>query len=125
MKSPSVCKADLTIKTARKETADATVAFFNVYRERSKPPGTLPVFHVQDRHNHVRSVMSFSDPGLPLSVLMPLTATSYPLELKILHKRNDYWTSCKLVWQKSIKEFSVRFLWIASLTMRVKFVNNL
>lgn len=71
MKNPLVRKADLRIiETARKETADATVAFFNAYRERSNPPGTLPVFHVQDRHNHVRSVMISSDLGLPLSVLM-------------------------------------------------------
>ncbi|PYH84592.1 alpha/beta-hydrolase [Aspergillus uvarum CBS 121591] len=41
-----------------KETADATVAFFNAYRERSIPRGTLPVLHVQDRHNHVSNVLS-------------------------------------------------------------------
>ena len=64
--------ADLAItERTRKETADATVAFFNVYRERSKPPGTLPVFHVQDRHNHVRLAISSSIPCLPLSGLMP------------------------------------------------------
>ncbi|GAQ44844.1 alpha/beta hydrolase [Aspergillus tubingensis] len=47
-----------SVKWEVKETADATVAFFNAYRERSKPPGTLPVFHVQDRHNHVSNVLS-------------------------------------------------------------------
>jgi len=40
----------------RKEAADAAIAFFNVYRERSKPVGTLPIFHVLDKHNHLRFV---------------------------------------------------------------------
>ncbi|KAK5789776.1 hypothetical protein VI817_008899 [Penicillium citrinum] len=40
------------------ETADATVAFFNAYRERSVPKGTLPVFHVLDKHNHISNVLS-------------------------------------------------------------------
>ncbi|KAI2829223.1 hypothetical protein CBS147343_8545 [Aspergillus niger] len=47
-----------SVKWEVKETADATVAFLNAYRERSKPPGTLPMFHVQDRHNHVSNVLS-------------------------------------------------------------------
>ncbi|KAL2706682.1 hypothetical protein AAEP93_001932 [Penicillium crustosum] len=36
------------------ETIDATMKFFNAYRSRSKPSGTLPVFHVLKRHNHLR-----------------------------------------------------------------------
>ncbi|KAJ5438131.1 alpha/beta-hydrolase [Penicillium daleae] len=47
-----------SVKWEVKETADATVAFFNAYRERSLPLGTLPVFHVQDNHNHVSNVLS-------------------------------------------------------------------
>ncbi|GES60115.1 alpha/beta-hydrolase [Aspergillus terreus] len=47
-----------SVKWEVKETADATVAFFNAYRERSKPSGTLPSFHVQDKHNHVSNVLS-------------------------------------------------------------------
>ncbi|OOQ89531.1 alpha/beta-hydrolase [Penicillium brasilianum] len=51
-----------SVKWEVKETADATVAFFNAYRERSIPRGTLPVFHVQDNHNHVRFVSALSNP---------------------------------------------------------------
>ncbi|GMF90463.1 unnamed protein product [Aspergillus oryzae] len=40
----------------RKETADATATFFNAHRERSIPQGTLPTFHVQEKHNHIRFV---------------------------------------------------------------------
>ncbi|CEJ57923.1 hypothetical protein PMG11_06598 [Penicillium brasilianum] len=42
-----------------KETADATVAFFNAYRQRSIPQGTLPIFRVQDNHSHISNVLSF------------------------------------------------------------------
>jgi hypothetical protein len=28
--------------------------FFNAYRSRSKPAGTLPLFHVLKKHNHLR-----------------------------------------------------------------------
>ncbi|KAF9893442.1 hypothetical protein FE257_010754 [Aspergillus nanangensis] len=47
-----------SVKWEVKETADATVAFFNAYRNRSKPLGTLPMFHVLDKHNHVTNVLS-------------------------------------------------------------------
>ncbi|KAF4124654.1 Acetyl esterase/lipase [Geosmithia morbida] len=42
-----------TVKYEGKETADANVAFLNAYRQRSRPSGTLPLFHVADRHNHM------------------------------------------------------------------------
>jgi prenylcysteine alpha-carboxyl methylesterase len=38
----------------RKEAVDAQIAFFNAYRARSKPAGTLPFFNVLDKHNHLR-----------------------------------------------------------------------
>jgi len=38
----------------RKETIDAQIAFFNAYRTRSKPAGSLPFFNVLDKHNHLR-----------------------------------------------------------------------
>ncbi|KAH8898693.1 alpha/beta-hydrolase [Thozetella sp. PMI_491] len=41
-----------------KEAADAQVAFFNAYRERSRPSGTLPFLHVLDKHNHLSNVLS-------------------------------------------------------------------
>ncbi|KAJ9157264.1 Alpha/beta-hydrolase [Pleurostoma richardsiae] len=47
-----------SVKWEVKETADANVAFFNAYRARSKPVGTLPVFHVLDKHNHLSNVLS-------------------------------------------------------------------
>ncbi|KAE8308086.1 alpha/beta-hydrolase [Aspergillus transmontanensis] len=40
------------------ETANATVAFFNAYRERSVPTGTLPILQVQEKHNHITNVLS-------------------------------------------------------------------
>lgn len=36
------------------ETAEATVLFFNAYRARSRPYGSLPLLHVNKRHNHLR-----------------------------------------------------------------------
>ncbi|KAL5341757.1 alpha/beta-hydrolase [Aspergillus crustosus] len=40
------------------ETATAMVRFFEAYRARSKPAGTLPLFHVLKRHNHLSNVLS-------------------------------------------------------------------
>lgn len=40
-----------------KETADGLVLFFNEYRARSNPTGALPLIHVLDNHNHLRSVL--------------------------------------------------------------------
>ncbi|KAL3482148.1 Alpha/Beta hydrolase protein [Aspergillus californicus] len=40
------------------ETADAMLEFFNAYRARSKPAGTLPVFHVIRKHNHLSNILS-------------------------------------------------------------------
>ncbi|KAL4783699.1 alpha/beta-hydrolase [Aspergillus varians] len=40
------------------ETIDATMLFFNAYRERSKPSGTLPTFHILKKHNHLSNVLS-------------------------------------------------------------------
>ncbi|KAF7623830.1 hypothetical protein AFLA_007552 [Aspergillus flavus NRRL3357] len=47
-----------SVKWEIKETADATATFFNAYRERSIPQGTLPTFHVQEKHNHIGNVFS-------------------------------------------------------------------
>ncbi|KAH8698970.1 Alpha/Beta hydrolase protein [Talaromyces proteolyticus] len=47
-----------SVKWEVKETADATIAFFNEYRERSKPVGTLPLLDVLDKHNHISNVLS-------------------------------------------------------------------
>ncbi|VUC32431.1 unnamed protein product [Clonostachys rosea] len=41
-----------------KEAFDAAVAFFNAYRERSRPAGTNAIFHVLDKHNHLTNVLS-------------------------------------------------------------------
>ncbi|KAK9771618.1 hypothetical protein SCAR479_11689 [Seiridium cardinale] len=43
-----------TVEWEVPETADASVMFLNAYRSRSQPTGTLPVFHVLKRHNHLR-----------------------------------------------------------------------
>ncbi|CAM1506150.1 Fc.00g057910.m01.CDS01 [Cosmosporella sp. VM-42] len=40
------------------ETSDATIMFFNAYRSRSKPFGTLPAFHVLKKHNHLSNILS-------------------------------------------------------------------
>ncbi|KAF3011543.1 hypothetical protein E8E14_010500 [Neopestalotiopsis sp. 37M] len=40
------------------ETADATTMFFNAYRARSKPTGSLPIFEVIKGHNHLSNVLS-------------------------------------------------------------------
>ncbi|BAE64733.1 unnamed protein product [Aspergillus oryzae RIB40] len=45
-----------SVKWEIKETADATATFFNAHRERSIPQGTLPTFHVQEKHNHISRV---------------------------------------------------------------------
>lgn len=37
-----------------KETFDGAMAFLNAYRERSQPAGTNAIFHVLDKHNHLR-----------------------------------------------------------------------
>ncbi|KAJ6062437.1 hypothetical protein N7499_011300 [Penicillium canescens] len=40
------------------ETIDAHLKFFDAYRAKSKPLGTLPLFHVLKRHNHISNVLS-------------------------------------------------------------------
>ncbi|KIN08981.1 hypothetical protein OIDMADRAFT_100472 [Oidiodendron maius Zn] len=40
------------------ETTDAMVMFFNAYRARSKPTGTLPTVHVLKKHNHLTNILS-------------------------------------------------------------------
>ena len=42
----------------RSETIDAHLKFFDAYRAKSKPVGTLPLFHVLKRHNHISNVLS-------------------------------------------------------------------
>ncbi|KIX03824.1 uncharacterized protein Z518_07377 [Rhinocladiella mackenziei CBS 650.93] len=32
--------------------------FFNAYRKRSKPAGTLPLLHVTKKHNHLSTILS-------------------------------------------------------------------
>ncbi len=44
----------LELTDNRKEATDGALMFFNSYRERSKPPGSLPLFQVLDKHNHLR-----------------------------------------------------------------------
>ncbi|KAJ5831945.1 hypothetical protein N7474_000256 [Penicillium riverlandense] len=43
-----------TVKWEVQEACDGAIAFFNAYRARSRPSGTLPIFHVLDKHNHLR-----------------------------------------------------------------------
>ena len=38
----------------RPETTDSMIMFFDEYRARSKPTGTLPTVHVLKKHNHLR-----------------------------------------------------------------------
>ncbi|KAF3397558.1 hypothetical protein DPV78_008366 [Talaromyces pinophilus] len=40
------------------ETVEGALMFFNAYRSRSKPAGTLPLFHVLKKHNHLSNVLS-------------------------------------------------------------------
>ncbi|OKL59497.1 hypothetical protein UA08_05285 [Talaromyces atroroseus] len=47
-----------TVKYEVKEATDAAIAFFNEYRARSRPHGTLPNFHVLDKHNHLSNILS-------------------------------------------------------------------
>ncbi|OKL55453.1 hypothetical protein UA08_09278 [Talaromyces atroroseus] len=47
-----------SVKWEVQETADATTAFFNAYRKRSKPAGTLPLLDILDKHNHLRRYSS-------------------------------------------------------------------
>lgn len=55
-----------------KEIVDANILFFNTFRERSSPAGTLPSFRVLDDHNHISNVLSIGE----------LTSrTSYRIEL--------------------------------------------
>ncbi|ORY57690.1 Alpha/Beta hydrolase protein [Leucosporidium creatinivorum] len=41
-----------------KEITDANCLFFNTFRERSWPAGTLPTFRVINHHNHISNVLS-------------------------------------------------------------------
>lgn len=47
-----------TVEWEIPETSEATVRFFEAYRQRSKPAGTLPLMHVFKRHNHLSVVLS-------------------------------------------------------------------
>ncbi|KKK12046.1 hypothetical protein P175DRAFT_0514389 [Aspergillus ochraceoroseus IBT 24754] len=47
-----------SVKWEVPETADATIAFLNAYRERSKPAHSLPVVHILDKHNHISNILS-------------------------------------------------------------------
>lgn len=42
----------------RKEIVDANVMFFDAYRSKSIPKGTLPTMHVLPGHNHISNVIS-------------------------------------------------------------------
>jgi len=44
-----------------KEIIDANMLFFNTFRERSWPSGTLPSFRVLDHHNHISNVLSIGE----------------------------------------------------------------
>ena len=47
-----------TVKWETQEATDAAVSFFNAYRAKSKPTGTLPLLNVLDKHNHLSNVLS-------------------------------------------------------------------
>ncbi|KAK5116837.1 hypothetical protein LTR85_009097 [Meristemomyces frigidus] len=47
-----------TVKWEVKEACDGAVAYFDAYRARSRPAGTLPLFHVLDDHNHLSNMLS-------------------------------------------------------------------
>ncbi|KAH6989975.1 Alpha/Beta hydrolase protein [Ilyonectria destructans] len=47
-----------TVKWEVKEACDGAIDFFNAYRAKSMPAGTLPIFHVLDKHNHLSNVLS-------------------------------------------------------------------
>ena len=46
------------MRTNRKEIVDANIMFFDAYREKSVPKGTLPLMHVLPGHNHISNVIS-------------------------------------------------------------------
>ncbi|WVQ86194.1 hypothetical protein IAT38_008362 [Cryptococcus sp. DSM 104549] len=47
-----------TVKWETQEATDGALMFFNSYRERSKPAGSLPLYHVLDKHNHISNILS-------------------------------------------------------------------
>jgi prenylcysteine alpha-carboxyl methylesterase len=47
-----------TVEWEVPETSEATVRFFEAYRKRSVPTGTLPLMRVSRRHNHLSVVLS-------------------------------------------------------------------
>lgn len=46
------------------------MAFFDAYREQSIPQGTLPIFHVQDNHSHIRFVSALLNPARLYTILI-------------------------------------------------------
>lgn len=42
-----------------KEAVDSNMVFFDAYRAKSKPAGTLPLLNVLDKHNHLRYYFSY------------------------------------------------------------------
>ncbi|KAL2825774.1 Alpha/Beta hydrolase protein [Aspergillus cavernicola] len=59
-----------TVKWEVKEATDAAVAFFNEYRARSLPKGTLPIFNVLDKHNHLSNILSIGTEDISQSKLI-------------------------------------------------------
>ena len=47
-----------TVEWEVPETSEATMRFFNAYRKRSRPEGTLPLMRVFPGHNHLSCVLS-------------------------------------------------------------------
>ena len=47
-----------TVEWEVPETSEATVRFFEAYRKRSRPEGTLPAMQVFKKHNHLSCVLS-------------------------------------------------------------------
>ncbi|KIW43048.1 uncharacterized protein PV06_04196 [Exophiala oligosperma] len=47
-----------TVKWEVKEAVDSNMVFFDAYRAKSKPAGTLPLLNVLDKHNHLSNVLS-------------------------------------------------------------------
>ncbi|KIW17999.1 hypothetical protein PV08_02286 [Exophiala spinifera] len=56
-----------TVEWEIPETSDATGRFFEAYRKRSKPEGSLPLMRVSRRHNHLSVVLSIGTTDTSLS----------------------------------------------------------
>ncbi|TPX11606.1 uncharacterized protein E0L32_007585 [Thyridium curvatum] len=75
-----------TVQWEVQEAFDAAVAFFNTYRERSKPSGTNAIFHVLKGHNHLSNVLSIgSSDTAQASMLLEFVCTCTSTSLTPQH----------------------------------------